>query len=112
MGDGSMWMSWIHLEDLARAIVFAINTPGLSGPVNGFAPTPVTNKEFTKTLGRVLKRPTVLPAPEFALRAALGEMADALLLSSLRGKPERLQEAGFDFRYPGLESALRDLLAS
>ena len=74
------------------------------------APEPVTNREFTKTLGRVLGRPTVAPAPAFALRLALGEMADATLLASTRVRPERLEETGYAFRFPTLEGALRHLL--
>jgi len=110
LGDGKMWMSWIHLDDLVRAIAHILATPDLKGPVNGFAPNPVTNGEFTKTLGRVLRRPAILPVPAPALRIALGEMADALLLSSLRGTPNALLQSGFAFEHPELEPALRALL--
>src|SRR5690606_4836716 len=85
-------------------------TPTLSGPVNVVAPQPVTNAEFTKTLGRVLARPTFFPVPGFAARLAFGEMADALLLASARVLPRRLQETGFTFQYPDLEPALRHVL--
>lgn len=112
LGKGEMWMSWIHLEDMVRAIEFALETPGLQGPVNAFAPNPVTNKDFTKTLGGALNRPAILPVPPFALRLALGEMADALLLSSVRGKPARLLESGFEYTYPDLEPALQNIVAS
>ncbi len=82
----------------------------MSGPVNTVAPQPLTNHDFTKTIGRVLGRPTLLPMPGFALRLALGEMADALLLSSARVEPARLQATGYQFKYPQLEGALRHLL--
>lgn len=111
LGNGKMWMSWIHLDDLAGAILHAVDTPDLRGPVNGFAPNPVTNKEFARTLGRVLKRPAFFPVPKAVLRTALGDMADELLLSSVRGTPVRLNESGFTFVHPELEGALRDLLS-
>ncbi|MDP2323331.1 MAG: TIGR01777 family oxidoreductase [Gammaproteobacteria bacterium] len=110
LGDGRMWMSWIHLNDLVRAILYLLDTPDIHGPVNAFAPNPLTNKEFTRTLGRVLKRPACIPVPAPVLRLALGEMADALLLSSLRGTPGRLLQADFRFEHPDLEAALADLL--
>lgn len=112
LGHGRMWMSWIHLEDLVRAILHALHSPDLRGPVNGFSPNPVTNREFTRCLGRVLRRPAVLPVPARVLQLALGEMADALLLSSLRGTPERLLQSGFHFRHPDLDAALSDLLVN
>jgi hypothetical protein len=83
----------------------------LTGPVNFVAPHPVSNAEFTKTLGKVLSRPTLFPVPEFAARLAFGEMAGALLLAGQRVAPARLQEAGYEFEYPELEPALRHLLA-
>ena len=110
LGDGKQYMSWISLEDLVRSIVFAVETPAVSGPVNGVAPEPVTNAEFTRTLGRLLHRPILFPVPAAALRLALGERADALLLASLRLRPVRLLENGFTFRQPTLESALREIL--
>lgn len=110
LGDGRMWMSWIHIDDLVRVILFAIDTPALTGPVNALSPDPVTNREFSRTLGRVLGRPAVLPVPAFVLRLLLGEMADGLLLSSVRAHPGRLEEAGFQFHQPALEGALRSLL--
>lgn len=110
LGSGKMWMSWIHLNDLVGAIIHILHTPALCGPVNGFAPNPVTNKDFATTLGHVLGRPACLPAPAPVLRLALGEMADALLLSSLRGRPGRLLQSGFTFAYPELEPALAGLL--
>jgi uncharacterized protein (TIGR01777 family) len=110
IGTGSQFMSWIALDDLVRAIVFALETESLNGAVNAVAPRPVTNAEFTRTLGGVLGRPTVFPMPAFAARAAFGEMADALLLASTRVRPARLEEAGFTFQYPELEGALRAVL--
>ncbi len=110
LGGGKPWMSWIHLDDLVGAIVHAIDTTTLSGPVNGVAPSPVTNKTFTKTLGAVLGRPTFLPAPTPVLRTVLGEMADEMLLASTRIKPDRLITSGYTFAFPELEGALRDLL--
>jgi uncharacterized protein (TIGR01777 family) len=111
IGDGRQWMSWIDLEDLTEVILAAATDERLSGPVNAVAPNPVTNAEFARVLGRVLHRPTVLPTPKFAIRAAMGEMADELLLASQRVVPQRLEEIGFAFRSPDLETALRFMLA-
>jgi uncharacterized protein len=110
IGSGRQYMSCIALDDVVRAIQHALATASLSGPVNVVSPTPVTNQEFTKTLGRVLGRPTVFPMPAFAARLALGEMADELLLCSARVEPKKLLEGGFQFQYPDLESALRHVL--
>jgi len=110
VGSGTQWWSWVALDDAVGAIHHALVTPGLSGPVNVAAPNPVTNAEFTRTLGRVLARPTPFPVPRFAARLALGEMADALLLASARLVPERLQQTGYAFRHPELEGALRHVL--
>lgn len=110
LGDGRQWMSWIHISDVVAAIRLAMDRDELEGPLNTVAPEPVRNADFTRTLGRVLRRPALLPAPRFALRLALGEMADALLLSSQRALPARLRQAGHVFRFPTLEPALRDLL--
>jgi uncharacterized protein len=107
VGDGKQWMSWIALDDVIGAIVHILSTDSLRGPVNAVAPAPVTNAEFTRTLGRVLGRPTLVPLPAFAARLALGEMADELLLVSQRVLPARLEESGYAFRYPALENALR-----
>ena len=111
VGSGRQWWSWVALDDAVGAIRHALVTPGLAGPVNVAAPNPVTNAEFTRTLGRVLARPTLFPLPAFAARLALGEMADALLLASARLAPERLRQTGYVFRRPELEGALRHLLA-
>ena len=110
IGPGQQYMSWIALDDVLAAIRHALHTETLDGPVNTVAPQPVTNAEFTRTLGRVLRRPTLLPLPAFAARLAFGEMADALLLSSTRVQPARLEETGFKFEYPDLEAALRHVL--
>jgi uncharacterized protein (TIGR01777 family) len=110
VGDGKQWMSWIALDDVINGLKFAIANQTINGPVNFVAPTPVTNAEFTKTLGRVLSRPTLFPIPEFGARLAFGELADALLLSSQRVKPGVLEASGFRFSWPTLEEALRHLL--
>lgn len=106
IGSGRQWMSWISLADEVRVIRFVLDGD-LRGPVNSTSPTPVTNAEFTKALGRVLHRPTVLPVPSFAPMVLFGrEMVEALVLSSHRILPARLQEAGFEFEHPDLEPAL------
>lgn len=110
VGDGSQYMSWIALADVIDALHHVLMTENIQGPVNIVAPTPVTNREFTKTLGCVLKRPTVLPFPAFAIRLGFGEMADELLLASTRVEPRRLLATGYEFRYPTLEEALRWML--
>jgi uncharacterized protein len=110
IGSGRQYMSWIALDDVVSAIHFALTHDSLRGPVNAVAPNAVTNRHFTRTLGKVVSRPTLLPMPVFAARLALGEMADALLLASARVEPARLLESGFTFRYPDLEGALRHLL--
>lgn len=111
VGDGRQYWSWISIDDAAGAIYHALMTGDLSGPVNAVSPHPVTNIEFTKTLGRVLRRPTVFPMPAFAARLALGEMADDLLLASARVFPRQLERTGYPFRQPLLETALRHVLA-
>jgi uncharacterized protein (TIGR01777 family) len=110
IGDGPQYMSWIALDDVLGAMHHALITETLHGPVNGVAPQPVTNQEFTTTLGQVLRRPTRLPLPAFVARLIFGEMADALLLASTRVAPVRLQASGYTFQYPALEEALRHLL--
>jgi uncharacterized protein (TIGR01777 family) len=109
MGSGRQWYAWIHIADEAAAIRFLIEHESAQGPFNLTAPQPATNREFAAVLGRVMRRPSFFPAPAFALRAALGEMAD-LVLTGQRVVPERLQGLGFTFRFPTLEAALRDLL--
>jgi hypothetical protein len=110
VGSGRQYMSWIALDDVIGALHHVLTRAELSGPVNVTAPRPATNREFTKTLGRVLARPTLVPVPAFAARLAFGEMADELLLSSARVEPRKLLETGYAFRFPELEGALRHVL--
>jgi uncharacterized protein (TIGR01777 family) len=110
VGSGRQYWSWISLDDAVGAVRHALQADQLSGPVNVVSPEPVTNLQFTKTLGRVLSRPTIFPIPAFAARIALGEMADEALLCSARVEPVRLRESGYQFHHPTLEEALRDLL--
>jgi len=110
IGDGKQWMSWIGLADVIGALEFVIENQALSGPVNFVAPNPVTNATFTSALGRILGRPTFLPVPAFGARLAFGEMADALLLSSQRVEPKRLNETAYRFRYSNLNDALSEIL--
>jgi len=112
LGAGTQWMSWISLHDLVRVIRFAIDERALAGPVNAVAPHPVTNAEFTATLGRVLRRPAVIPVPAVALRALFGEMAGLTMLASQRVHPARLENAGFRFDDTSLEGALRRELSA
>jgi uncharacterized protein (TIGR01777 family) len=110
MGGGRQWMSWIAMDDAMGAILHCIETEELAGPVNVASPEPVTNDQFAHVLGRVLGRPAFVPTPGWALRLALGEMADALLLSGARVLPMALARSGYAFRFPTLEGALRHLL--
>ncbi len=106
IGSGRQWMSWVARSDWVRAIRFLLDA-NVEGPFNIAAPNPVTNAEFTAALGRVLKRPTVMAVPEFAVKLAFGQMGADTVLASQRMLPERLRSAGFRFDYPDLESALR-----
>ena len=112
IGSGHQWMSWIALDDVVKGLEYFLQQESVSGPVNFVAPNPVTNATFTGTFGRALGRPTFLAVPSFGARLAFGEMADALLLSSQRVEPKRLNESGFAFLYPtlreGLSHALQD----
>jgi hypothetical protein len=110
IGSGRQWWSWVALDDVVGSIVHALTDETVEGPVNVGSPNPMTNAEYTKVLGKVLGRPTVLPLPAPAARIMLGEVADALLLASQRMRPARLQATGYAFRYPQLEGALRHLL--
>jgi uncharacterized protein len=105
-GSGKQWMSWIHVNDLVRLFLFAADNSAATAVLNGSSPNPVTNAEFTKALGRVLRRPTIVSVPKFALRAALGEMAN-FLYTSQRVLPEAAQRSGFAFEYPTVDEALR-----
>jgi uncharacterized protein len=109
-GSGRQYMSWIHRDDWVSLVRWAVATPGVDGPLNATAPCPVPNAEFARALGRALRRPAVLPAPAFALRLLLGEMADALLLSGQRVLPRRALDLGFRFAFERLDAALADLL--
>jgi uncharacterized protein len=110
VGGGRQYWSWIAIDDAVGAIHHALITDALRGPANAVTPHPITNREFTKTLGAVLSRPVLLPAPEFAARLVFGEMADELLLASARVEPARLLQTGYSFRFQTLEEALRHLL--
>ena len=110
IGAGTQYMSCIAVDDVIGAIQHAITHDEISGPINTVCPEAVTNREYTRTLGTVLGRPTFFPVPAFAARIALGEMADALLLASTRVEPRALRQTGYEFRYPRLESALRHVL--
>lgn len=110
VGSGKQYISWITLDDAVGVIHHAIMTDTLDGPTNAVAPQCITNAEFTKTLGKVLSRPTVFPLPAFAARLAFGEMADALLLASTRVEPAGLLASGYRFRHQELDGALRHLL--
>lgn len=108
LGNGRQWMPWIRVDDLARLLLYAAETNSLSGTVNGTAPHPVRNSEFTRALARAVRRPALLPAPAFGLRLALGEFAE-VLLASQRVIPRAATSAGFQFRFPTMDSALADL---
>ena len=110
IGSGKQYMSWIALSDLVGGILYSLATDSLAGPVNAVAPGLVTNREFTKALGRVLGRPTVAFLPAFAARLLFGEMADELLLAGARVVPAKLVASGYRFRFPELEGALRHVL--
>ena len=110
IGSGTQYMSWIAMDDVTSAIYHTLITESLKGPVNVTAPNPVTNKEFTSTLGEVLKRPAVVPIPAFAAKLAFGEMANDLLLASTKVAPKRLSDSGYKFQYPELENALKHVL--
>lgn len=110
LADGQQWMSWIHLDDLVRLIAHCIVKDDLSGPVNGTAPQPLTNTEFTHRLGHALRRPAWLWVPASVVRAALGEMADEVLLASQRVLPRKAEASGFRFLYPHADAALQAIL--
>jgi uncharacterized protein (TIGR01777 family) len=111
VGSGRQYWPWIHRADWIALVRWAIDSSTLSGAINATAPEPVTNREFARTLGRVMRRPAVMPAPAFALRLLLGEMADALLLTGQRAVPHRAERAGFPFKYTHLEAALKAIFS-
>jgi uncharacterized protein len=108
-GDGRQWMSWIHIDDLLRLVLFAVENQAVSGALNASSPRPVTNAEFTRTLASALRRPAVLPVPKIVLKLALGELA-SLFLGSLRVLPQATEQTGFRFEHPKLAGTLRDLV--
>jgi uncharacterized protein (TIGR01777 family) len=110
LGSGRQYMPWIHKDDWTRLTAWIVQNDGARGPVNATAPAPVTNAEFSKALGQALHRPSLMPAPAFALRLALGEMADALLLGGQRALPVRATDLGFSFNFPTVDEALADVL--
>jgi hypothetical protein len=109
VAGGRQYVPWVHLDDVVGAIAFCLGNHDATGPVNLTAPTPVTNSELSRTLGRVLKRPAFLPVPALALKALYGDMAE-IVVTGQRAVPARLDELGYHFRYPELEPALRDVL--
>ena len=111
VGSGKQYISWVALDDVVNAIKLAISNQAMRGPLNIVSPNPVTNEEFTRTLGHVLNRPTALAMPAFAARLAFGEMADEMLLASQKVLPKKLMSMGFEFKYPQLEAAFRRYVA-
>ncbi len=112
LGSGKQYVSWISLHDMVRIIEFALANESITGPINAVAPNPVTNRELTRTLGRVLRRPTWFRIPALVVRIAFGEMGRALLLEGHRLRPAQLERAGFEFDYPTLDGALRHELVA
>jgi uncharacterized protein (TIGR01777 family) len=111
VAGGYQYLSWVHLEDVAAGLRFALDDRRVAGAVNLTSPNPVTNAEFSRALGRALHRPAVLPVPALALRLLYGEMAE-VVTTGQRAVPRRLQGLGFEFRHPALDSALRDLFST
>jgi uncharacterized protein (TIGR01777 family) len=109
VGSGRQYWPWIHWRDWVDLVRFAIRTPGLTGPMNATAPEPVTNREFARALGRAIRRPAFMPAPGFALKLMLGEMAEPLLLSGQRAVPQKAESLGFAFTFPTIDAALHAL---
>jgi uncharacterized protein (TIGR01777 family) len=109
VGSGEQWLSWVHQQDLVRAYLFLRDHPELSGPVNFTSPAPVRNRDFARALGRALGRPAFMPAPAFMLRLVLGEFAE-VILTGQKILPAKLLAAGFEFLYPAIDQALKDLL--
>lgn len=112
IGSGQQWMSWIHRDDLVGIILHCIEHQQVTGPINGTAPGAVTNKKFARTLGKVLRRPAVMPTPGFVLKLVFGQMAEELLLSGQNVYPKKALQTGYSFLYPELEPALRQVLGA
>jgi uncharacterized protein (TIGR01777 family) len=110
VGSGRQWWSWIHIDDFIAAVHHILQNESGKGPANMVSPDPVTNADFTTTLGKALKRPAILPVPAFAARIALGQLADEALLASARVQPKKLLDSGFQFKFPQLGVALENLL--
>jgi len=110
LGQGTQWMSWIHINDLIGIILYCLEQGDVQGPVNGTAPNPVTNQQFTKALGKVLNRPTFFSMPAAAIKLAMGQMGEELLLTGKRILPRKIQDAGYTFLYENLEEALADVI--
>jgi uncharacterized protein (TIGR01777 family) len=108
VGSGKQWLSWLSLDDMVGITNFVLENEDIEGAVNVVSPNPVTNEEFTKTLGEAIHRPTFLPLPQFAVNLMMGEMGDALLLDSARAIPKKLEDAGYEFKYPVLKPALEN----
>jgi len=111
IGNGKQWMSWIHIDDLVEIIYYLSENQNISGAVNGTAPNPVTNKEFSRILGKVLRRPAFLTMPAFITKILFGQMGEELLLSGLPVMPDKVSKAGYKFRFANLEVALRDIFS-
>jgi uncharacterized protein (TIGR01777 family) len=107
-GSGKQWLSWLSLDDMVGITNFVLENEDIEGAVNVVSPNPVTNEEFTRTLGEAIHRPTFLPLPQFAVNLIMGEMGDALLLDSARAVPKKLEDAGYEFKYPVLKPALEN----
>jgi uncharacterized protein (TIGR01777 family) len=109
LGSGRQYMSWIHRHDWVEMVRWIVDTPAVTGPVNATSPGPVTNREFARALGRALRRPSLIPAPGFALKLIVGEMAGPLLLTGQRVIPTRARALGYHFRYPDIDQAFRGI---
>jgi len=110
IGHGEQWMPWVHLDDLVGIIIYCINNDNLKGPVNGTSPNPVINQVFTKTLGLALKRPTIFPMPKVVIKLLMGQMGEELLLVGKKISPQKVLDAGYDFKYKTLDEALKNIV--
>lgn len=110
IGNGKQWMSWIHIDDLIRLFEHIINHKSIEGPINATAPYPVTNKEFTEILGKIMRRPTLFTVPAWLLKLCLGEMAETLLLKGQKVLPKKALDTGYQFKYKKLKEALHDII--